>query len=64
MENLRTAIQQMKDNSKYMIECISIIAHLNRAYYESLITQGFTEDQALRLTAEQGLSLNMKGGAS
>jgi len=52
-ERLRRMQEELKKNSKVIITQQAQIAHVNRAYYENLMSQGFTEEQALRLVEVQ-----------
>lgn len=49
---IKDALRMMLDNFKDLLEYQRIRAELKRAYYEGLITQGFTKEEALKLTAE------------
>jgi len=46
-----------KENSKYLIEMLNLMAKNNRTYFELLISQGFTEEQALELLKYQGFKV-------
>lgn len=50
-------IKRMQDdtraNFKIIITQQAQLAHINRAYYESLVEQGFSEEQAMRLVETQ-----------
>ncbi|NLB78933.1 MAG: hypothetical protein GX796_08855 [Clostridiaceae bacterium] len=54
---MREALKQVKENSKYIIEYIAYAAKMNRTYYEELLRQSFTEQQALDLVKMHGLPL-------
>lgn len=56
------AIKSLTDNSKYFISFANHIAHLNRAYYESLVKQGFSNEEAFELVVCHGLNLVGKAG--
>ncbi len=55
--NFARFLEFHKENSRHVIEFLNILAKLNCAYYESLIAQGFNEDQALTLTQAHGFKL-------
>lgn len=58
-------IEDLKKLSKHFISFSAHVAHYNRSYYENLIAQGFTEEQALELTLCHGMNLLGKiGGES
>ncbi len=50
---LRQAQEEIRNNFKHIIEQQNQIAHINKAYYESLLDQGFTQEQAIRLVETQ-----------
>lgn len=59
---IREDQESIKKNFKHVIEAQAQIAHVNRAYYESLIFQGFTEEQAIRLVEAQVAAMHARDG--
>lgn len=55
------ALREVKENSKYIIETMFTFSKINRTYYEALLAQGFSKDQALELVKAQ-VSTMMQGG--
>jgi hypothetical protein len=57
MDGFRNQYDQFKEftkeNSKYLIEILNMMAKNNRTYYELLIQNGFTEEQAFELLKHQ-----------
>lgn len=49
ISDLEAAIIELKENTDGLIKYYAITASLKRAYYESLIESGFSEEQALEL---------------
>ncbi len=58
-EDFREALEELKSNSSFMIEVAFSIAKFNRAYFEALVDQGFSEEEALELLKVHGI--NLKG---
>lgn len=54
---IRRLQQEAKDNSSTIITQQYQMAHMNRAYYDALIQQGFDEEQAMRLVEMQVSSI-------
>lgn len=53
-ENLRKALEEFKDNSKYYIEVVAKMAKINRAFYDSYRSVGFSEEESLELIKNHG----------
>lgn len=49
-----------KDNSRYVIEFLSVLARMNRTYYDHLLSLGFNEEQSLELLKHHGFKLPMQ----
>ncbi|KAA0944179.1 hypothetical protein FQ087_18825 [Sporosarcina sp. ANT_H38] len=45
------------------IRCLPLIAEVNYSYFQSLMKQGFSEEQSLELVKSQGMSLIQKPDA-
>ena len=46
---MRFAVEQMRDTLPQMLEYFALKARMQRAYYDSLVLEGFTKEQALSL---------------
>lgn len=55
------ALHEMKENSRHMIEAMFAFARINRAFFEALLAQGFSQEQALELVKAQVLTM-LQGG--
>ena len=49
MSDMGDLIKGLKEDSKHFIELSFSLAKFNRSYYEGLLEQGFTEEQAFEL---------------
>jgi hypothetical protein len=54
------ALRQIRENEKFTIEAVIVIAKMNWQYFQELKGRGFAEDQALELVKAHGM--NMYGG--
>ena len=48
------ALNEARDNLAFYIEYTAIMAKQKKAYYDALVSEGFTEDQALVIVKEVG----------
>lgn len=48
-DKLAAAIEQLRRGVPNMIEHAALVAKIKRAYYDNLISEGFTNEQALEL---------------
>ncbi|ARF67254.1 hypothetical protein B7C51_04600 [Paenibacillus larvae subsp. pulvifaciens] len=53
------AIESMQKILPMMLGTFPTIAKLSRVYYDELIKEGFSEDQALYIVAEQGIKARL-----
>jgi len=59
---LAQLLAKLKEDSKYLIEITGFVARMNRSYYEALLFQGFSEEQALEMVLAQGLDVTGRSG--
>ena len=48
-DEMRDELRKLQANIQTVLESQAIVAQITRAKYDSLITQGFTQEQALEL---------------
>lgn len=53
---IEMAIKELKANLPSMIEFGKLAAKQHKAYYDSLVKEGFTENQAIEIVKKHGLT--------
>lgn len=52
VQNLRLGIASTKENFELYVELYALTAKAKRAFYDSCINEGFSEEQALMMACE------------
>lgn len=59
--NFILALEQARHNLPEFIDACTLIAQINKSYYDSLVNAGFTKKEAIELVKVQGMQLQKEG---